>query len=329
MTLEELLAIVSKSDAESATVMAEIGRKSIYLKKQNPITSPSKYPTYTEIGSFWGDIDEETFERFGEALLTNTDIQSLTILNYRNVSDSEAAVLAKVLLVHPKLKTLILRENNLSTQGVESLASALAVNKTLTALTITSNYVVNDGLKALSNALVLNTSLTKLDLTHNWIDCKGAMELSTALIQNTTLKSLFIGQNKIGHDGMLALLSAVEHNSTLRELEHGYGNLDINGPTLMTAFSNKLKQNEEQSLFQTKLNFLFGLHDRIGQDSSLRTLKQSGVFDKSNLGLVFSYIDPIKHSKAEWRVFITKALASFNGEDEDDAVPTAKARLLD
>jgi hypothetical protein len=153
-------------------------------------------------------IDPDKVQNFGKWLESSPPITGLR-LEFSNIGDAGAILLASALKVNRTITMLDLSYNGIGVEGATALASALKVNHTVTVLRLKGNTIGAAGAEAIASALKENLSLAVLDLCCNKLGDAGAESIASALKANQTLTELDLGDNGI-RDSAAASLKLIQ-----------------------------------------------------------------------------------------------------------------------
>lgn len=105
----------------------------------------------------------------------------------------------KSIIIHQKIKTLILSYNPLSTKGVKEITYLLHKPKCcIKSLSLADTNMLDEGCRYIADALKVNTSLQSLNIQYNRLTNKCSANLLAGLRLNSTLEKLVITRNSNG-----------------------------------------------------------------------------------------------------------------------------------
>jgi len=180
----------------------------------------------------------------------------------------------------------------LSSDDVKMVSSGLRHNNTLLTLSLTYCGIDDDGAKHVADLLRHNTTIERVVLEDNIIGDKGALAIGNALANNeksavkeincfrndmstlpdcfafiTSLKRLYVSNHHINHPA----------KKLYPRSPHCHNDKKSNMRDLMLYLANKRTS-------MTRLAFLFGLHKRLGNLSSInKWLTRSSIFEPALL----------------------------------------------
>jgi hypothetical protein len=152
-------------------------------------------------------LDGPSAARLGAALLANTTLTSLSLLNGSLWNGTDAtAVLLSALKAHSSLRALGFVGNSVDAAHAmaagSSLGALIAANTpALTKLVVSRNRLGDEGLRPLLEALPANTHLRILDVSNNGMSAAFARDvLLPAVRANTSLRMLH-ARSQMEHPG--------------------------------------------------------------------------------------------------------------------------------
>jgi Leucine-rich repeat (LRR) protein len=158
--------------------------------------------TFTYLGCFGNEIDDEGSLVIAEALKVNTSLTYIS-LSDNQIGNIGAKAIGDVLKKNNKIKILRLgytgnsedNEDGNNISNIQSIGEALKTNNTLTQLFLDNNYIVD--INSIGEALKTNNTLKRLDLKYNNITDTGIQSVIEALKTNNTLNYLDLQYNNI------------------------------------------------------------------------------------------------------------------------------------
>jgi hypothetical protein len=175
-------------------------------------------------------------------LKTNNTLLEL-VLESTQISDTEAAAIARSLNINKKLMTINLASNQIGNKGATALAESLTTNKTISFVNLSGNSIGDSAVKSLAYRLKSNTTLIALDLSYTPIGDYGAIILADLIKTSKTLIYLNLkALHLIGEHGEKALAEAIQENEIILSLGNLFScnDIDLNMPIRA-----RLKQNFE------------------------------------------------------------------------------------
>lgn len=162
-------------------------------------------------------------------------------LSYSSFKDTEAGVLAELMMKNVPLIDLNLRKNKIGDIGSKYIAEGLKTNSILTILLLGNNKIGSGGGKALAEALKKNSTVINIELHNNNIKDIGAEAFGDTLKENTTLTILNLGSNNFGDIGAQKLGDALKVNTTLTKIYLMQNKIDEDG---LNAIVSGLRKNK-------------------------------------------------------------------------------------
>lgn len=171
-----------------------------------------------------------------------------------------------------------------------------------------------------------NTALKTLDLSMNSLylleskhpkkDYFGDFILA---FSETNINSLNVGGNILNERHMSCFLKNIP-KTQIFEMPYIRATPEPISKEIFSQLDKILADKKKAYQLQQKIGFLFGLHKRVGKDSSLMAVKKSSfgpIFDTNALGLVFSYAFD-EDAKLEKEKLAKKAIRDETNEGEDE-----------
>ena len=254
-----------------------------------------------------------------EALKLNTTITKVELIKC-NIGDAEAEILAKVLMVNPRITHLNLTADPYGTRikgaGGIALAKALEVNDTLVELNLCNNYLKAKGGIALAKALGVNRGLVSLNLNANIISMDAIESMMKSLEMNNKLTYLDLTQNSISSDSEedeSLIGNMLKINKTLKGL-----NLSSNyiNDKMCTSIADALKGNKKLAVLDLSQNDIgnegaVALAEMLKENNTLYRLELYG--NKIQAQGVEILTEAVKHNYT----IITLSLKEGDQEEED------------
>lgn len=166
------------------------------------------------------------------------------------------------------------------------------------------------------------TPLKSLGLQQNDInllsDNKDKIDYLGSFIQafNHNIISLDLGVNSLSNKHFKCLLTHIP-TSNIIEIEGLSTNTCIDGH-LFKSLLNLLTERKKVYEVQQKLGFLFGLHKRVGKDSTMMALETSPIFERKLLNEIFTLAfdrDAEREKEKVMKKYIDKKSKAEKGKD--------------
>ena len=130
-----------------------------------------------------------SFKAFANALRNNTTIEFLAL---RNITNTEAAILAETLTHNTTLSQLNLTNNFIGDEGAAAFVELLQNNTSLIWIDFSQNNIGDDGAHMIASK---NNNLAYINLTNNPISVKGLRKLSNMALSCLTKCSIWVTHN--------------------------------------------------------------------------------------------------------------------------------------
>lgn len=132
------------------------------------------------------------FKAFAAALSENNTIEFLSL---RNISDTEALVLAETITKNETIAQINLSDNFIGDEGATALAEALKQNNTVEWLDLSNNTIEDFGAQALASMLKKNDTVKYINLKNNPIKTEGKHWLSNVALSCLTSCCIWVTEN--------------------------------------------------------------------------------------------------------------------------------------
>lgn len=186
----------------------------------------------------------------------------------QNWGDTDAILIAALLLRDPSTTDLNLGDNNIGACGTSALSASIARNKNLVTFSLAKNRLDREGGVEIGYALEHNTTLTQLNLQNNQIgndSNDGVIALGRALGKNSTLQTIFLGNNGISTDAINPFADALKRNSSLEKLQLT--------PDINISLKYLQKKGKQKSIIKKKLTDVEAIFIARLIDSNTRLTK--------------------------------------------------------
>lgn len=279
----------------------------------------------------------DEFKIFSEALSQNSTLQELN-LGSAGLTGASISSLAVALKINNTMKKLTLSCNHLEDEAVKDLANFLKINRSLRHLDLSFSPLTSEqyaslnlnlrmrsmsdtGVKYLSDALKINQTLQTLILSYNRFENKGFKHIAETLQVNESLHKLTLLGIEISKQGLDNLMLSLKSNFTICSLEIATTASQLIQDAKVIQL---LIRNKEFQKNGFKIQFLMGLHTRLGDKSSIgKALNKNPLLDKNLLNEVFSFVNESKVEKEE--EFLAKPFEDI----EEESKPSLFADLLE
>ncbi|XP_044258973.1 dynein regulatory complex subunit 5-like [Tribolium madens] len=152
-------------------------------------------------------------------LIKNETLEELD-LSHCIIGNQGALCIAKVLCVHPKLRSLNLCDNKIGQLGCEGLGFALLEPEcSLEKLNLKLNPLGEGGAMGIMRALVRGTKLEEFSMAACQFDDDAPIRTGQMLLLNKSLKKLDVSNNWFDEEGGNALVEGMAVNRTLEWLD--------------------------------------------------------------------------------------------------------------
>lgn len=165
--------------------------------------------------------------------------KTLLLLDLSNCDfgDDGALVVAKFMMNHPTIKTIILTNNNIRQKGAEGIGFSLLNMKPeqLDSLVMRLNPLGREGTMGILRAIIRCSNPRKLSLSGCLFEGDIPERMGQVIRMNSYLEELDLSNNWFGKTGGEILVSAVRDNTILQEL-------DVRGTDISQAQLDEINQ---------------------------------------------------------------------------------------
>lgn len=132
-------------------------------------------------------------------------LQSLTILRFRRLNDSDVEALATALQCNSTLQELNCSSHSITSEASGALGSMLQQNRALKRISIGNSSLGDQALAALAKGMVHNTTVETWDLEHKGLTSEAAGSILEVLKTHPTLQQLLLSRNALADAGVSGL----------------------------------------------------------------------------------------------------------------------------
>ena len=156
-------------------------------------------------------------------------------MNATNLGPIAGDIICQIILNHPHIKAISLRENAVGNEGALAIATLLLQTPQIVSLDLASNSIQDEGARAIFYALESNKSLFQLilgsasGLHRNSLGAKSCKELAEMLAANKVLAELDLAMSEITVDLMMTITKGLKQNITLSSLNLANNNIQSRG----------------------------------------------------------------------------------------------------
>ncbi|XP_067833933.1 ribonuclease inhibitor-like [Heptranchias perlo] len=123
--------------------------------------------------------------------------------------------LTAVLLMHPKIQSLMLNDNNLGDAGVKQLAAGIR-NSRISKLGLGFNNLTDAAAEDLTSALCINCTIERLYLSGNSFTDQSVATFLILIETCTELQRIWLGRNRLSAEGRSELLAVVDNSTDFK-----------------------------------------------------------------------------------------------------------------
>ena len=163
-------------------------------------------------------IGKEAANDIADAVLCNTELQEIGILNGNNLEEIGILGLARALKRTTALKALDFSHNIVTNETADDIAVVMSHNTKLCKLNLSKTRLQTSGAIKIAKGLRSITSLTELNISYNNITEEAADNIVTVVGQSTELQVLNLNGNQLNAIGCTKICKALINTLKLTEL---------------------------------------------------------------------------------------------------------------
>ena len=203
------------------TRLQELHMQGNYLKTVGAIKIAKvlkKISTLTVLNISENKIGKAAANDIADAVLCNTELQEIEILNGNNLEEIGLIRLTRALKKTTALNVLNFSHNIVTNETADDIAVVMSHNTKLCKLNLSKTHLQTLDAIKIAKGLKSITSLTELNISYNNITEEAADDIATVVGQSTELQVLNLNGNQLSAIGCTKICRALINKAKLTEL---------------------------------------------------------------------------------------------------------------